>query len=93
MTITKTTTITKIEVLYGHDDPGVQVHESVTIDDPDDNTLPITSYVMRMVERVSRTTTYDETTGEPVVTEIDNDWRTGEDQKVLAVCDAVWPNE
>ena len=90
MAITKTTTITKIEVLYGHDDPGVQVHESVTIDDPDDDTLPISSNVLRNIERVTRTTTYDENTGEPTVTEIENDWRTGEDEKVLAVCDAVW---
>lgn len=90
MAITKTTTITRIEVLYGAGEPGVQVYEQVTIDDPDDDTLPITSNVLRNIERVSRTTTYDENTGEPSVTESANDWRTGEDSKVLAVCDAVW---
>ena len=90
MAITKTKTLVKIEVLYGVGEPGVQVHEQVTIDDPNDNTLPITTNTLRSVERVSRTTTYDETTGEPTVTEIDNDWRTGEDSAVLAVCDAVW---
>ena len=90
MAMTKEKTITRIEILYGVGEPGVQVHESVTIDDPDDDHLPITSNVFRNIERVSRTTTYDENTGEPTVTESDNDWRTGEDPKVLAVCDAVW---
>ena len=93
MAMTKTKTLVKIEVLYGVGEPGVQVHEQVTIDDPDDHTLPITHNSLRSIERVSRTTTYDETTGEPTVTESDNDWRTGEDSQVLAVCDAVWPSE
>lgn len=90
MAITKTKTLVKIDVLYGVGEPGVQVHEQVTIDDPDDNTLPITHNSLRSIERVSRTTTYDETSGEPTVTEVALDWRTDEDPQILAVCDAVW---
>ena len=92
MAITKTTTISQITVTYNGDDANVQVYESISWDDPNDDNLPIYNNVQRMIERVNRTTTYDPNSGDPTVTETPNDL-SGEDAKIVTICNAVWPSE
>lgn len=92
MAITKTTTINSITVYYGDGDPSVEVNSSVNWDDPNDDLMPVSKPQHKRIDKVTRTTTYDENTGEPTVTETTTDY-SGEDSKVIAVCDAVWPTE
>lgn len=89
MAVTKSTTINSITVEYGHDDPVLIVHEVTTWDDPDDDQLPITRGDNRTINKTTHTTTYDEETGNPIHTETAYDY-SGEDAKIVAICDVVW---
>lgn len=89
MAMTKTTTIRSINVTYSSTDPVVHVESIVKWDDPDDSDLPIEKNESRVLHKVTQNTSYDSETGEPTTTETVTDY-SGEDSKVIAICDAVW---
>jgi hypothetical protein len=89
MAITKTTTINSITIYYGQEDPSIEINSSVNWDDPDDDLMPVSKSQHKRLYKVTRTTTYDETTGNPTTTEAATDY-SGEDQRVQDICAAVW---
>ena len=93
MAVTKTIKIESIQIHYWHDTiPTVEVMTSTTWDDPNDDELPISNRSSHSITKMTSTTTYDEDTGEETTTESRTDY-SGEDTKVIAVCDLVWPSE
>ena len=89
MAVTKTSKIESIQIHYWDTVPTVEVMTSHTWDDPNDDQLPISNRSSHSINKMTSTTTYDENTGEAVVTSSTTDY-SGEDAKVIAVCDAVW---
>ena len=93
MAITKTTKVESIIVNYPDSgDPIVSFNHITTWDDPNDDELPISKSEHRSIEKMTLTTTYDTDTGAATTTSSATDY-SGEDSKVVAVCDAVWPTE
>lgn len=89
MAITKTTRIESIQVFYYDEHPTVNIQSTTTWDDPDDSELPVAKGDTRQLRKMTETTTYDSETGEATTTESPTDY-SGEDAKVIAICDAVW---
>ena len=89
MAITKTSRIQSINVHYWDTVPVVEVHSLTTWDDPDDDQLPITNSATHQITKMTETTTYDAETGDPVTSSSATDY-SGEDAKVIAICDLVW---
>ena len=92
MTVTKTSKIESIQIHYWDTVPTVEVTTSTTYDDPADDQLPISTRSSHSINKMTSTVTYDENTGEATTTESPTDY-SGEDAKVIAVCDLVWPSE
>ena len=89
MAITKTSSIRSITVNYNEAVPTVEVHSQTTWDDPDDDQLPMSQSSSKQIRKMTSTTTYNENTGEATTTESPTDY-SGEDAKVIAICDLVW---
>ena len=89
MAVTKTTSIKAINVLYWDTVPTVEVQSETTWDDPDDDQLPMSQGSSKQIRKMTSTTTYNENTGEATTTESATDY-SGEDAKVIAICDLVW---
>ena len=89
MAVTKTSNIESIHIHYSDTVPTVEVMTSTTWDDPDDDQLPISNRSSHSINKTTSTTTYDPDTGEATVTSSATDY-SGEDAKVIAVCDVVW---
>ena len=93
MAVTKTERIRSITIHYLESgDPTVEISSEISWDDPNDDQLPISRNRNRSLSKVTTTTTYDENTGSPTTTETTTDY-SGEDAKIVAVCDLVWPTE
>tara|TARA_A100001388_G_C28764170_1_gene499664 strand:+ start:1187 stop:1465 length:279 start_codon:yes stop_codon:yes gene_type:complete len=92
MAVTKTSKIESIHIHYWDTVPTVEVMTSFTWDDPNDDQLPISNRSSHSIKKMTSTTTYNENTGEATTTESPTDY-SGEDPKVIAVCDLVWPTE
>ena len=93
MAVTKTSKIETIVVNYPDSgDPIVSFNTITSWDDPNDDELPISKSDYRTIEKMTSTITYDTDTGEATTTTSVTDY-SGEDAKVIAVCDAVWPSE
>ena len=93
MAITKTTRIESIHISYPESgDPVVNVNSITSWDDPNDDALPISRGVSKTINKMTTSVTYDTNTGESTTTESATDY-SGEDSKVIAVCDLVWPAE
>ena len=89
MAVTKTSKIESIQIHYYDTIPTVEVMTAHTWDDPDDDQLPVSNRSSHSINKTTSTTTYDENTGEATVTSSATDY-SGEDAKVIAICDAVW---
>ena len=89
MAVTKTSKIEAIHIHYGETVPTVEVMTSTTWDDPSDDQLPMSQSSSKQIRKMTSTTTYDENTGEATTTESATDY-SGEDAKVIAICDLVW---
>ena len=89
MAITKTTSLVRIEVNYNEDPATVLVTTNTVWDDPDDAELPIERGESKLIKKTTETITFDETTGEPITSSSATDY-SGEDARVVAICDAVW---
>lgn len=89
MAVTKTTSIKAINVLYWDTVPTVEVQSETTWDDPNDDQLPMSQSSSKQIRKMTSTTTYNENTGEATTTESATDY-SGEDAKVIAICDLVW---
>lgn len=89
MAVTKTSKIESINVNYSDTIPTVEVMTAHTWDDPDDDQLPVSNRSQHSISKTTLTTTYDPDTGEAIITSSATDY-SGEDAKVIAVCDAVW---
>lgn len=84
MAITNTRTVQRVEVSPVGDDPSVMIVYNHTFDDSSDDALPVTSTVVKHVERY--TVTYDEDgASSSAATDV-----TGEDQLVQDICAAIW---
>ena len=93
MAITKTTRIESIHVSYPESgDPIVNLHSITSWDDPNDDALPISKGDGKTITKMTASVTYDSQTGASTTTESATDY-SGEDAKVVAVCDLVWPSE
>lgn len=93
MAITKTTRIESIHVSYPEGgDPVLNVNSITTWDDPNDDALPISKGDSKTITKMTTSVTYDTNTGASTTSESVTDY-SGEDAKVIAVCDAVWPSE
>jgi len=93
MAVTKTTRIESIHVSYPESgDPVVSVNSITSWDDPNDDALPISKGEGKTITKMTTSVTYDTNTGASTTTESATDY-SGEDAKVIAVCDAVWPTE
>lgn len=84
MAITKTSTIQRIEVQPGVDDPMIIAVYTDTFDDPDDDQLPHTSQRVVHLERQTHTIAEDGT-----MTTTDTDV-SGHDALVQTIAAAVW---
>lgn len=89
MAVTKTSKIDSIHVYYEDTVPMVEVRTSTTYDDPTDDQLPMSTHASKQIRKMTTTVTYNETTGERSETESATDY-SGEDAKVIAICDLVW---
>lgn len=89
MAITKTSTIESITIDYNATIPVVNVNTRTTWDDPDDDQLPMSKGSHKSITKMTTTVTYNETTGERSETQSATDY-SGEDAKVIAICDLVW---
>ena len=89
MAITKSSKIESIHIHYQDEVPTVEVMQSVTYDDPEDDQLPLSSRSSYAINKMTSTTTYDEATGEASTTQAPTDY-SGESAAVIAVCDAIW---
>lgn len=90
MAITKTERVEAITIRYPlNGDPTVEVTTVATWDDPNDDELPISKGNGKSITKMTTSTTYNSSTGEATVTEAATDY-SGEDDKVVAVCDLVW---
>ena len=89
MAVTKTSKIEAIHVNYWDTVPTVEVMTSTTWDDPNDDQLPMSRTSSKQIRKMTSTTTYNENTGEATTTESATDY-SGEDAKVIAICDLVW---
>lgn len=89
MAITKTTTVDSILVTYGGTEPVVHVNTVSSWDDPNDDSLPVSKSENKTINKMTTSTTFDSDTGEAINTESATDY-SGEDAKVVAICDLVW---
>ena len=89
MAITKTTSVTRVQVHYDQAPAIVEVLTKTVWDDPDDAELPIERGENKLIRKMTISTFLDETTGGPVHSESPTDY-SGEDAKVIAICDLVW---
>ena len=89
MAVTKTSKIEAINVHYWETVPTVEVMTTTTWDDPSDDQLPLSQHSSKQIRKMTSTTTYNENTGEATTTESATDY-SGEDAKVIAICDLVW---
>lgn len=93
MAITKTTRIEGIYINYPESgDPVVNVNSVTSWDDPNDDALPISKGDTKTITKMTTSVTYNSQTGASTTTESATDY-SGEDAKVIAVCDLVWPAE
>ena len=84
MAITNTRTVQRVEVSPAGDDPSVMIVYNHTFDDSTDDALPVTSTVVKHLNRYVVTTDED---GNETSTATDV---TGEDQLVQDICAAIW---
>lgn len=93
MAVTKTTRIESIQISYPESgDPVVYVNSITTWDDPNDDALPIGRGDGKTISKMTASTTYNSETGAATTTQSATDY-SGEDEKVVAICDLVWPSE
>ncbi len=84
MTITKTATLVEIRITNASSDsPILLLTEDITIDDPNDDQLPITHKNRRAIPQHT-----ENSDGEMVATNLD-----GESSLVQSICAVVWPTE
>jgi hypothetical protein len=84
MAITNTRTVSRVEVSPMGDDPSVMIVYNHTFDDSSDDALPVTSQVVKHIQRYTMTYAEDGTESS-AATDV-----TGEDQLVQDICAAVW---
>jgi len=81
MAMTKTVTLSEVRIINASSDsPILLITEEITIDDPDDNQLPLTTKNRRSIPKVT-----ENADGEMVDTDI-----SGEEQILKDVCAIVW---
>lgn len=84
MAITNTRTVGRIEVYPSDNDPSLMVCYEHTFDDSSDDALPVTTSVVKHLQRYTVTVAED---GTETSTATDV---TGEDQLVQDICGAIW---
>lgn len=90
MAITKTEAVESIRIMYASGaDPVVEVSTTITWDDPNDDALPISKGDYKTITKTTTSISYNQESGEATTTESTTDY-SGEDAKVVAVCDLVW---
>jgi hypothetical protein len=82
MAMTKTRTVQRVEVYPGNPDPRLMVVYEVSIDDPDDDALPVTA---TKVENFNRVNDMDPDNPSTEPTDM-----SGEDPLVQTIAAAVW---
>tara|TARA_R100000951_G_scaffold68897_1_gene58027 strand:- start:553 stop:804 length:252 start_codon:yes stop_codon:yes gene_type:complete len=82
MAITKVKALNEVLVNYenGLSDPSVIARYKISVDDPSDDDLPVTTYERKHLERY-----INNEDGTQTATDV-----TGEDQSVQDICGAVW---